>query len=120
MIGKSLILLVSLVGIGIHANQAQNKEAAFLSGHKELYSHVSKNLRYPSAVRNECESICTFAKFRVSKEGKIDSVYVSYGTAPAVHEELNRVFKLTNGKWKPQMKNGKAVESSNSRQVINL
>lgn len=72
---------------------------------------LERKAQYPPQLLRKKEMAITFAKFKVSKTGKIDTVYMSRGTDESIRLELNAAFKRTNGYWTPKMQNGQLVES---------
>ncbi len=51
------------------------------------------------------------ALFRINRKGMIDTVYLSQITPEPIADEIRRVMRLTNGHWKPVLKNGKPAQS---------
>jgi hypothetical protein len=73
----------------------------------KLYQYVAQNYRLPDVPGLKGKVLVNFV---VNEDGSIGDFKivenVGYGTA----EELIRVLKTTNGKWKASMKDGKPVK----------
>ena len=82
----------------------------FEGGFQALYKFISENIRYPD---QNCVAGTVYVGFTVDKDGNLKNVEVKRGLKglPQYDGEAVRVIKLTSGKWKPGLQNGKPVET---------
>jgi hypothetical protein len=78
-------------------------------GGAKLYEFIGKNYQLPNVPGLKGKVVVSYV---INEYGRIGDFKVlenlGYGTA----EELIRVLKMTDGKWKPTIKDGKAVKTS--------
>lgn len=88
----------------IKSNGSKEKES---SKGMKLYNYISHNYRLPNAPGLKGRVVVDFV---INEDGSIGDFKIvedlGYGTA----EELIRVLKTTQGKWKPGIKDGKPVK----------
>jgi TonB family protein len=83
---------------------------SFIGGEVEFMKLLTDNIKYPpSALENGIQGKVSL-EFIITSEGKVENIRVAEGIEKACDEEAVRVIKLTNGRWKPSMKNGKPVD----------
>lgn len=93
--------------------EVADREAEFEGGVNALYSFLGENIVYPDTSGKEDEVKHTVrVLFEVSKDGKIENIRVKDPKGDAYEEEACRVMKLTEGKWRPAMKDGQPVGSN--------
>lgn len=80
----------------------------FMGGVRAFSKYLSKNIRYPAAMREHGIQGKVFIRFIVEKDGSLSNVKVVKGLGYGGDEESVRVLKLS-PKWKPGVQNGKAV-----------
>mgnify|MGYP001160544309 CR=1 FL=1 len=80
----------------------------FPGGIQELYSFLSKNIRYPSVAQESGIEGRVIVQFVVSKTGDITDVTVVRGIDPSCDKEAIRVVKLL-PRWNPGKQRGVAV-----------
>jgi periplasmic protein TonB len=83
----------------------------FEGGEVGLRSFIAKNIRYPETAAESNIEGTVYVQYLVLKDGTINNIKLLRGVigAPDLDKEALRVVKLTNGKWKPGMQNGKPV-----------
>jgi len=83
----------------------------FEGGEVGLRSFIAKNIRYPETAAEANIEGTVYVQYLVLKDGTINNIKLLRGVigAPDLDKEALRVVKLTNGKWKPGMQNGKPV-----------
>lgn len=87
-----------------------DKVAEFPGGLQGLMNFLSQNIKYPkSAVKNNIQGK-VIVKFKVTKEGYVDSVKVVKGVDPVLDAEAVRVIKKM-PRWTPGFHNGKVVNT---------
>ncbi len=117
--------LINVDGIALESVVVDNEEEAettifvcvenypeFKGGEKAFKAFLKKNLVYPKeAAENGIEGK-VFVEFIVNEDGSIESLRIVRGVNSKLDQEALRVIKLTSGKWKPGIQNGKAVKVS--------
>jgi periplasmic protein TonB len=83
----------------------------FEGGEVALRSFIAKNIHYPETAAEANIEGTVYVQYLVLKDGTINNIKLLRGVigAPELDKEAIRVLKLTNGKWKPGMQNGKPV-----------
>ncbi|MEN9908842.1 MAG: hypothetical protein RLZZ540_1991 [Bacteroidota bacterium] len=88
----------------VKSNGSKEKES---SKGMKLYNYISDNYRLPNVPGLKGRVVVSFV---INEDGSIGDFKIvedlGYGTA----EELIRVLKTTQGKWKPGIENGKPVK----------
>lgn len=106
-----LIIMCSLPFIVIGQTKTKYEEP-MLGGSKDgVHTYIAKQLRYPDFAREKGISGRAVFKFKIDTTGKIDSLTSLFSTHPSLESEAARVIKLTDGKWKPALKNGIPVSA---------
>lgn len=83
----------------------------FEGGNEALMSFISKNMVYPqSAADNQIQGTI-YLSYVVRSDGSLSDINVLKNAprGPELDAEALRVLKLTKGKWRPGMQNGKPV-----------
>lgn len=78
---------------------------------------LQHNLRYPAMALESNASGKVIVNFVIDEEGNIESATVLKGIGYGCDEEALRVIKLMK-KWKPGVKNGKAVKVSFNQAIV--
>lgn len=83
----------------------------FEGGVQGLRNFLGNNIRYPARAAEANIQGTVYVQFDVLKDSTINNLKLLRGIigAPELDKEALRVVKLTNGKWKPGMQNGKPV-----------
>jgi hypothetical protein len=76
---------------------------------KQLFIDEEKLLHI--IMPDSCIDACIYLKFQIDKNGMIKDVYTSYSIYPVIDSFLCKVFRKTNGKWKPEIREGETVVS---------
>jgi len=84
----------------------------FIGGQSALEAFVGKILVYPKTARENGISGTVYISFTVDSKGNISGIKVLRGIGGGCDEEAVRIIKLTSGKWKPGLHNGKPVKIS--------
>jgi len=81
-------------------------------GSAALMKFLSKNIKYPDYSMDNGLEGTVYISFVVNKEGSLEDIRPirEVSGAPDLTLEAIRVIKLTEGKWKPGMQNGKLVK----------
>lgn len=82
----------------------------FSGGQKAFDAFLTKNLVYPQKAVEKGITGIVYISFSVDKKGNVSDLRVLRGIGGGCDEEAIRVIKLTSGKWKPGMQNGKPVK----------
>ena len=82
----------------------------YKGGVNELYAFFKKNLVFPESLKKAGIKGVVFVQFIVDKYGNVKEIEVIKRLHPDADREAIRLIKLTNGKWKPGTRDGKAVE----------
>jgi periplasmic protein TonB len=84
----------------------------FPGGTNEMYRFISVNVRYPQLEKEKGVQGKVFVKFVVEADGSITNVSIlkEVPNGPGLSKESMRVVSMM-PKWKPGMKNGKAVRT---------
>ncbi|MBK7966704.1 MAG: energy transducer TonB [Bacteroidetes bacterium] len=80
----------------------------FLGGENEMLKFIRKNIKYPSAARENNISGIVNISFIVDQKGEIKNIELLRGIGGGCEEEAIRVIK-TMPTWKPGKQNGQAV-----------
>jgi protein TonB len=84
--------------------------AEYPGGINEFYTFIYKNYNVPEIKGNVKAETSKFS-FVIEKDGSISSIAVIQDPGYGFAEEGVRVLKLLDKKWKPGIKDGKAVRS---------
>ncbi len=79
----------------------------FTGGNAALYAFVSQHIIYSEQAQKANVIGKLYTKFRVTEQGKVDSIQVIKHFGFGIDKELIRVLKLTAGRWQPGRVNGK-------------
>ncbi len=82
----------------------------FIGGEMGLEAFLAASINYPQQAKEKGIKGSVYVSFTVDKKGKVTDVKVLRGIGGGCDEEALRVIKLTSGKWKPGMQNGKPVK----------
>lgn len=82
----------------------------YKGGVNELKAFFKKNIVFSESLKKAGIRGVVFVQFIVDKYGYVKEIKVIKGLHPDADREAIRLIKLTNGKWKPGTRNGKAVE----------
>ncbi len=82
----------------------------FVGGEKARGVFFVSNLNYPAKARENGISGTVYISFMVDTKGNVSDVKVLRGIGGGCDEEAVRMIKLTSGKWKVGMQNGKPVK----------
>ncbi len=118
---KKILFLIVLVFIN-HINFAQEIEARVNSKSEgsisteqkvpkesALYQYVARNYIIPDVPGLKGKVVVVFV---VNENGSIGDFKIIEDLKHGTAQELIRVLKTTNGKWKPTIKDGKPVKGS--------
>lgn len=97
------------------ADEKESKDAflvvetmpVFNGGQITLEAFLAKNLVYPQKAQESGISGTVYVSFKVDAKGHISAIKILRGIGYGCDEEAIRVIKLTSGKWKPGIQNGK-------------
>ncbi|MCX6282275.1 MAG: TonB family protein [Bacteroidetes bacterium] len=81
---------------------------SFTGGEAELYSFLSKSLKYPYDARDLGVQGKVYVEFIVERDGSISNVRIKRGIGAGCDEEAARVVSLM-PKWNPGKQNGQPV-----------
>jgi len=82
----------------------------FVGGQKAKDAFFVSNLNYPKKAKENGISGTVYVSLTIDEKGNVSNVKVLRGIGGGCDEEAVRLIKLTNGKWKAGMQNGKAVK----------
>jgi len=82
----------------------------FIGGKMGLEAFLAASINYPQRAQEKGIKGNVYVSFTVDKKGKVTDIKVLRGIGGGCDEEALRVIKLTSGKWKPGMQNGKPVK----------
>jgi periplasmic protein TonB len=85
-------------------------QPGFPGGPKAMFDYLAKNVKYPTADRENNRQGRAVIQFVVEPDGRLTDVKVVRAPSAAMGEEAARVFK-NSPKWKPGTVKGKAVRA---------
>ena len=93
------------------SNEGVDQEAEYPGGLDAFIKYISENTKYPKSEKENGISGTVYLEFTISSNGDIESINVLRGIkdGEALDQEAVRVLKSVPKKWKPAMKDGKAV-----------
>ncbi len=108
------IIYKNYIEAGVEDTLAVDQIAKYQGGDDAFMKYIIENTKYPKAAKEKKISGTVFVEFVISLKGDIQSVKMLRGIEGG--EELNRealrVIESIPEKWKPAMKDGKAVAAS--------
>ena len=81
----------------------------YQDGDKGLMNFLTNEIKYPADARQQNIQGRVVIQFVVMEDGKVDGINILVGKCLSLDNESIRVVKLTSGKWKPGIINGKPV-----------
>ncbi len=91
--------------------------AEFPGGQKALMDYMISNIKYPAEAKEKDIEGKVFVSFTVDADGKVSNVAIAKGANKLLDDEAMRVVKSM-PKWKPAVKDGKAVSSEMTLPVV--
>ena len=82
----------------------------FNGGGMVVNNFIATNIVYPQMAIENGISGTVYVGFIIDEKGNVSDVKVLRGIGGGCDEEAIRIIKLTSGKWKPGMQNGKLVK----------
>ena len=107
---RLLFIAATIFYLGCSA-QEKIQDATFIYNGQSLNEFVKHNLKYPSSVMKQCLMPVTFAYFKINEKGILENLVILDETPQEIKTEIQRVLKLTEGKWGPSTINNKVVVS---------
>jgi Ca-activated chloride channel family protein len=79
-----------------------------------IEAFIAKQMKYPTLARENGIAGSVYVSFTVDEKGAVTHIKVLRGIGGGCDEEAIRLVKLTSGKWKPAIQNGKPVKVVNT------
>jgi protein TonB len=92
-------------------------EPEFPGGTEKLYQYLEKNLRYPSAAKENNIQGKVFVTFVVEKDGSLTGIKVKKSLSRETDAEAIRLIQAS-PKWNPGVLNGRAVRVQYTLPVV--
>ncbi len=83
----------------------------YIEGNDSLMSFINNHIIYPEEVKNKKINGTVFVEFEVNTDGTIGKFVIVRSVNTLLDKEAMRVIKLTSGKWKPGLQDGKPVKT---------
>lgn len=102
--------MFKIVNSNNNSDTALSRPPIFLGGDHFVLSEIAKNIRYPSAARENGKSGKVCIMFTVDKFGKTSNYHVETPLGFGMDEEAIRVLKLIPDNWLPGLLNEQPVD----------
>jgi len=111
---KHLLILLTLISINSYS-QSKNPynvdlDMLLIGGKDKMENLILENCHYPNIAKENGTQGIVVIGFTLTKEAKIINIKTVNTIGDGCDEEAIRVFKLTEGNWKPYIESGQTVD----------
>jgi periplasmic protein TonB len=97
--------------VALISNAQQTRNAEYIGGMAKFYAFLARDLKYPPTLSRGDYTGKIMVRFRVTQQGKIDSVSLLKGPGKDWEAMFAQTLHKTSGQWRPAKSGGKPVAS---------